>query len=126
LVAYKIKFIYFPLVFFHLAAASGLAQLHARPSAINECWPKRQWPKGKCQYAKKKKCGKLQQGPFIYQIVLVFPTQPLAINLKDRHKSNAFLALIKDAYCPHRFLFLQLFFWPFLQKPCHVRFKSNA
>jgi len=75
---------------------------------------------------KKKKCGKLQQGPFIYQIVLVFPTQPLAINLKDRHKSNAFLALIKDAYCPHRFLFLQPFFLPFLQMPCHVRFKSNA
>jgi len=55
LVAYKIKFIYFSLVFFLLAAVSGLAQLHARPSAINECRPKRQWPKGKLPICKKAK-----------------------------------------------------------------------
>jgi len=98
LVAYKIKFIYFSLVFFLLAAVSGLAQLHARPSAINECRPKRQWPKGKLPICKKPR---VAAGPNYLSNRPGFPPQPVAINLKDRHKSDAFSTLIKDAYCPH-------------------------
>jgi len=54
--------------------------------------------KGNCQYAKEPR---VAAGPTYLSNRPGFPPQPVAINLKDRHKSDAFSTLIKDAYCPH-------------------------